>query len=765
MIGKQPEIVAKSRFSALFYAFLLSSFLMTACSNQTQNSPIGYVDVFIGTGGHGHTYPGATAPFGMIQPGPVNGTSGWDWVSGYHYSDSLITGFAQTHLSGTGIGDLNDILIQPVLGDFRLDAPQKQEGKRNYASTFSHQNEMAAPGFYKVQLEEAGIWAEMTATDRVALYRFSYPKGEEGALLIDLGFSLNWDQTDSSQIQVVDAQTLTGYRMSSGWARNQRVYFAMQCSSPFKISSAVIDSEIVSAQNTLQGKELLAKLNFDAESASVLCKIALSAVSEDGALKNLKTLSSWDFDQTKAETQKAWQSELGNITVEGDPETKTKFYTALYHTKLAPALFSDVDGSFRKGNGEVGRDTAQNRYTIFSLWDTFRAQHPLLTITDPERVNDFVQTLLGFYQETGYLPVWELHGNETNTMTGYHAIPVILDAYAKGFRGFNAELAFQAMKASAMQNQRDTDLYRKYGYVPSDLGVESVTKTLEYAYDDWCIAQMALLLEKKKEYRYFMEHSESWKQVFDKKTKFMRGKTAEGNWVAPFDPLRSTHRHSTDYTEGNAWQHTWFVPQDVRGLIDGMGGGEAFSARLDSMFNMSSKITGEDISPDISGMIGQYAHGNEPSHHIAYLYTYAGKPWKTQQRVHQIMDSLYTTHPDGLSGNEDEGQMSAWYVFSAMGLYPVNPASGVYVIGSPALSNIEIHLADGKIFTIKAKNRTQKNVYIQSAMLNGHKLSRSYLTHKEVMKGGTLEFEMGSQPNKNWAASINERPPHTFFVQ
>lgn len=719
------------------------------------------VDLFIGTGAHGHTHPSATTPFGMIQAGPVNGTSGWDWTSGYHYSDSVITGFAQTHLSGTGIGDLNDILIMPWQGEYNHGAISDIDGKRNYASTFEHENEEASPGYYSVMLDRHSIRAEMTSTDRTALYRFTYPKRKKKQLIVDLGFSLNWDNTTSSGVEKISGNRLIGWRYSSGWARDQKVYFAMELNQNFEIGEALVDSTFQSGDK-IEGRSIILPLALEGSEKEILVKVAISGVSTEGAINNLETQSSWDFDTVKNEASEQWKKALYQIKAKGDAENLTKFYTALYRTKLAPILFSDIDGGYRGGDGANYSDTDSDRYTIYSLWDTFRAEHPLLTITDPDRVNDIINTMLDFYKETGLLPVWELVGNETNTMTGYHAIPVIVDAYVKGFRGFDAELAFEAMKASAMQDIRGTDLYREYGYIPSDLEVESVTKTLEYAYDDWCIGFMARILGKKDEAEYFFDRSESWKALYDEKTGFMRGKNANGSWVDPFDPLRANHRINNDYTEGNAWQHSWFVPHDVTGLIDQMGGNESFVQRLDSMFAMPSLLTGEDVSPDISGMIGQYAHGNEPSHHIAYLYNYAGMPWKTQERVQQIMDSLYTTGPEGLSGNEDCGQMSAWYVFSAMGLYPVNPAIGVYAIGSPDLDEVKINLGDGKSFKIVANELSKENIYIQSATLNGEELGRSYITHAEIMAGGELVFNMGNQPNKEWASSTEQYPINTI---
>lgn len=714
----------------LFFPILFS---IISCSNY--ESPNKYVDVFIGTGGHGHTYPGATLPFGMIQPSPVNGTPGWDWVSGYHYSDSIITGFAQTHLSGTGIGDLNDILIMPTNRKVLLSDSVKYENKRSYASTFSHDQEKGSPGYYSVFLDDYEINAEMTATERVAMYKFTYEYGDSQFLNLDLGYSLNWDSMQESYFRVEgdgDDKKLIGYRRSSGWATDQHVYFAMEFSQDFRITD--------SPDSTSFGI-----LEFENKGRELLTKIAISSQSEEGALANLATLPDWDFNETKLFAEMKWDKELSKIQIQGDEEKKKIFYTALYHSKLAPILFSDANQD-------------QTKYTIFSLWDTFRAQHPLLTITNPERVNDMIQTMLDFYEENGLLPVWELHGNETNTMTGYHAIPVIVDAYAKGFRDYDTELAFEAMKASALQNQRGSDLYRKYKYIPSELEVESVTKTLEYAFDDWAIAQMALMLGKESEYEHFIVRSGFWQNVYDEQTKFMRGKTAAGEWVEPFDPKRSNHRVNTDYTEGNAWQHSWFVPHQVDKLIEFMGGDDIFSQRLDSLFNQDSNITGENSSPDISGLIGQYAHGNEPSHHIGYLYNYAGKPWKSQQILHEIMHTQYSTNVDGLSGNEDCGQMSAWYVFSSMGFYPVNPASGNYVIGTPQFKKAVVTITETKTFTIFAPEVSDENIYIQSATLNGRPLERSYISHEEIINGGELIFKMGPIPNKEWGIKTNQRP-------
>lgn len=736
--------------------------LLVSCSNQKPVSQTDHVDPFIGTAGHGHTHPAAMVPFGMIQPGPVNGTPGWDWVSGYNYADSIITGFAQTHLSGTGIGDLNDILIMPTSKLYDFSWEQKYESKRPYASSFDHENETAEAGYYQVKLDDSNIDVEMTATELVALYRFTYPESSSPNLLIDLGYSLNWDSTVESFIEVVDDSTIIGYRKSQGWARDQRVYFAIRTSTAFKDHNVYDEGDLLT-ESSAKGKNILANIGFDSEKDVVHTKVAISGVSIEGALMNLNTLRSWDFDKVRAEAKTKWDQDLGVIAVTGDETKKRIFYTALYHSLQAPHLFSDADGGYRGADGNTYYSPDRQRYTIYSLWDTFRAQHPLLTVVQPKRVDDMIHTMLDYYKEYGYLPVWELHGNETNTMTGYHAVPVVVDAYLKGFRGFDAQLALEAVKASAMQDQRGTDFYRKYQYIPSELEVESVTKTLEYAFDDWAIAQLADALDNDADHEQFMERASYWENVFDKETGFMRGKSEKGEWVVPFDPFRSNHRVNTDYTEGNAWQHSWFVPHQIDRLIDKMGGDEAFITKLDSLFTVSSELTGENTSPDISGLIGQYAHGNEPSHHIAYMYNYAGKPWKTQEVVHQILNTMYTDQPDGLSGNEDVGQMSAWYVFSALGLYPVNPVSGVYAIGTPLFEEAIISVGEAKNFTIRAANVSDRNKYIQGATLNGKPLDRSYITHKELINGGELVFQMGSSPNKEWATGLDSRPINSAY--
>jgi predicted alpha-1,2-mannosidase len=722
----------------------------------------GFVDPFIGTGAHGHVYPGATVPFGMVQPSPDNGRSGWDWVSGYHYSDSIIVGFSQTHLSGTGIGDLADVLVMPVAAVPDLAREYETREDRGYHSRFSHENEEAAPGYYAVHLLDPGIGVELTATEHVAFHRYTYPAHGESGVVLDLGYAINWDRSADTYVRVEHDTLVVGYRLSTGWASDQRVYFAMALSVPIETVALFNGATPVDGRREAGGEAIRAYLGFATDLPEpVDIKIGLSYVDIDGALRNLETEApGWDFDGARAAALAAWEGELSRVRIEGaDDSAKTVFYTALYHTKLAPILFQDVDGRYRGGDGRIHTARRFTNYSIFSLWDTFRAAHPLFTLVSPERVNDFVNSMLAFEDEYGLLPVWSLVGNETNTMTGHHAVPVIVDAYRKGFRGFDADAAYAAVRESAAQNHRGLRFYRRYGYIPSELEVESVTKTLEYAYDDWAIASFARQLGDEANAERFAGRARGYRLVFDSATGLMRGRHAGGSWVTPFDPIRSSHAVNTDYTEGNAWQHSWFVPHDVRGLIDLMGGDETFIAKLDSLFTLDTTVTGENASPDISGMIGQYAHGNEPSHHIAYLYSYAGAPWKTQARVRAIMETMYRAAPDGLAGNEDCGQMSAWYVLSALGFYPVNPAEALYVIGSPLFEEAVIELADGATFTVRANGVSPENGYIQSATLNGRPFDRGFIRHEEIVRGGTLELVMGPEPNYEWAADEAARPP------
>ena len=728
-----------------------------SCTNikedKKNQSLTGYVDPFIGTGGHGHTYPGATVPFGMLQVSPDNGISKWDWCSGYHYTDSITIGFSHLHLSGTGIGDLNDIRFMPINKVVDLTKEIKSRDDIPYKSAYAHQDETAKPGYYSVKLLDHKIKAELTSTLRTAYHKYSYSKDDIQSVVIDLGFAINWDKTIASHINIVDDNTISGYRNSTGWAKNQKVFFIAKFSKPITKYNLVHDGQKI--ENTeVEGEKTFAQLFFDGSTGNELqVKVGLSSVSIENAIINMADSNdNFDFDKIKGEAEVKWNNKLASIEIESSNEDlKSIFYTALYHTQIAPVTFSDSNGEFRMENDTISKAENFTAYSTLSLWDTFRAEHPLLTITDPDKVADFINSMLAYYQTNKKLPVWTLYGNETNTMTGYHSIPVIAEAYLKGIQGFDIEKAYEAMKTTMMQDERGLEFYKKFGYVPFNLLDESVTITLEYAYNDWCVAQIAKELGKDDDYNYFLSRSKAYEHLFDTETGFMRGKSDGGDsWHEPFDPKFSSHRVHADYTEGNAWQHSWFVLHDTDNLIKMHGGEEIFTNKLEQLFTESSEITGENVSADISGLIGQYAHGNEPSHHIAYMYNYANKPWKTQYWVREILKTQYNTTPEGLSGNEDCGQMSAWYVFSSIGIYPFNPASGEYQIGSPIFEKTTIKISENKSFTIIAKNASDENIYIQSATLNGKAFNRTTLTHSELINGGTLEFIMGKNPNKNW---------------
>ena len=739
------------------YLIILSAILIVSCAKKTETrtskneNVSSYVDPFIGTGGHGHTYPGATVPFGMLQVSPVNGISEWDWCSGYHYSDDVAIGFSHLSLSGTGIGDLADILFMPVNKAVDLSTNPISRDSIPYKSSYSHKNEKATPGYYQVFLENHNVNVELTTSKRTAYHKYTFKEGDTQSVVINLGFAINWDKSIETFLKVEDEHTISGYRYSTGWAKNQKVFFVAKFSKPIVNYKLYADGNTTD-KDLVKGIKTSTQLFFDgAKNKELLAKVALSSVSVENAKDNLDAKEE-TFETTKSEAETLWNSALSQIVVETPTDSlKTIFYTALYHAQLAPVTFSDKNGQFRLENDSIVTATNYTAYSTLSLWDTFRAEHPLLTLIAPDRVSDMVNSMLAFYDTKKILPVWTLYGNETNTMTGYHSIPVIVDAYQKGIRGFDAEKAYEAMKNTMMQDDRGLIYYKKYGFIPYSLLDESVTITLEYAYDDWCVAQMARALGKEADYQYFLNRSKAYQQLFDKKSGFMRGKSVDGkSWNAPFDPKHSNHREQTDYTEGNAWQHSWFVPQAVDDLIAIHGGNEIFTSRLEKLFTESSEITGDNVSADITGLIGQYAHGNEPSHHIAYMFNHANQPWRTQYWARHIMDTQYNTTPNGLSGNEDCGQMSAWYVLSSIGLYPMNPASGEYEIGSPIFEKSTIKLPENKTFMIEAEYVSHTNFYIQSATLNGKPFTKTTLSHQDILKGGTLHFVMGNKPNKNW---------------
>ncbi|MEZ5106198.1 MAG: GH92 family glycosyl hydrolase [Draconibacterium sp.] len=739
-----------------FFFFLLILFSVTSCKNQvpeiTETDFTQFVDPLIGSGYHGHVFVGANVPFGAVQLGPNNETQGWDWCSGYHYSDSVLVGFAHTHLSGTGIGDLGDILFMPVSGNFNPE--ENKDTPYRWKSEYSHEGEKAEAGYYSLHINRYNIDAELTASERVGFHRYKYNESGNPALIIDLKYGTGWDLLTKGNIEQVGKNEVKGFRFSKGWAPDQQIFFYTEFSKEIKEFNILTQDEKTGVITVL--------IQFEGD-GELMAKTGISPVSEEGAQNNLNTeISLWDFDSVKQKAKEKWNNELGKVEVETNNLSDKKiFYTALYHTMIAPSLFNDVNGDYRGADRKVHQSPGLETYTTLSLWDTYRAAHPLYTLVQPNRVNDFVNTMLDIYDQQGKLPVWHLHGNETNTMVGYHAVPVIADAYLKGFRGFDAEKAFEAMKSFSMRDERGLDFIKKQGYIPADSQVESVARAMEYAIDDWCIAAMATAMGKTEDAELYSKRAKYYQNYFDKDTRFMRGKMSDGSWRTPFDPISSQHRDD-DYCEGNAWQYLWLVPQDVEGLIKLLGGDEPFVTKLDSLFSISSEQV-EGASSDISGLIGQYAHGNEPSHHTTYLYAYAGQQWKTSKLVREICSTMYTDQNDGLCGNEDCGQMSAWYVISSMGMYPVNPAAGIYVFGSPVFNKATISLPQGKSFSIVTENNSPENIYIQSAELNGKPYTKTFITHKEILNGGTLKFVMGNQPNKEYGKLLEDRPESKLY--
>ncbi|MEZ5084005.1 MAG: GH92 family glycosyl hydrolase, partial [Bacteroidales bacterium] len=740
------------------FQFLVLSILFASCDSiknkdtekQFVADPADYVNPFIGTDAHGHTYPGASLPFGMVQLSPDTRLEGWDGCSGYHYSDSIVFGFSHTALSGTGVPDYSDILFMPTTGKVLLNngAENDDEG---YASRFSHNNEEAKVGYYKTTLDDYSIDVELTASKRVGFHKYTFPADQQNNVIIDLDHR---DKVVDSWIRVVNDHEIEGFRRSTAWANDQHIYFVAVFSSPVADFGLALNEEIT-GKDFIQGENVKGYFSFEElAQQELLVKVGLSAVSAEGARKNLEAeIPHWDFEKVKIQAKNEWNKELSKIQVKGgSDEQKITFYTALYHAFLVPNLFQDVDGQFRGRDLEIHQTKDFDYYTVFSLWDTFRGEHPLFTLTQQKRTIDFINTMITQYEQGGRLPVWELAANETECMIGYHSIPVIVDAYMKGIRGFDAEKAFEAMKHSAELDHFGLSSYKENGYIPADDESESVSKTLEYAYDDWCIAIMAKELGKLDDYEKYLKRAQSYKNLFDPSTGFMRAKM-NGRWFEPFDPKEVNF----NYTEANSWQYSFFVPQDINGLVNLLGGREVLISRLDQLFSEASKTTGREQS-DITGLIGQYAHGNEPSHHMAYLYNYLGQPWKTQQRTRQIMNELYSHKADGLCGNEDCGQMSAWYVLSAMGFSSVTPGDVNYTIGSPLFDEVKLNHENGKSFTIIARNNSPENMYIQSASLNGITYTKSYISHFEILNSGELIFEMGNKSNENWGTNEADLP-------
>lgn len=704
-----------------------------------------FVDPRIGTGGHGHVFYGANVPYGFIQLGPTSIPQSWDWVSGYHVSDSTVIGFPHTHLSGTGIGDLHDINVMPVVGEVtysRGDASSYETGLWSYSD---RSKEVVTPGYYRTHLSRYNVDVELTATKRVGFHKYTFLGNESPAIVFDMVNGGCWDKTTEAVIRVVNDSTVSGYRYSKGWADDQRVFFRAEFSRKFDNVEFIVNDSVKEG-NMAKGAQLFARVNFAAGNQEpVYMKVALSPTSEEGAQLNMQTeLSGWDFEKTIADAKAAWNKELNKVKVYTTDEASKKiFYTSLYHTLFAPSEFCDVNGDYYGADKQMHKDEGFVNYTTFSLWDTYRAAQPLMTILHPEKMSDIINTMLHIHQQQGKLPVWHLMGCETNCMVGNPGVPVVADAILKDIKGFDTELAFKALKESSMLPERGMEHRIEYGFIPADKMTEAIAYDMEYAIADWAVAQAAQKLGKQEDYEYFLKRSKSYKNYFDASTGFMRGKMLDGSWRTPFSPYASSHRED-DYCEGNAWQYTWLVPHDVEGLVECFGSKEVFVNKLDSLF-LANGDMGEASSPDISGLIGQYAHGNEPSHHTVYLYTLVGQPWKTADRIKEILHTMYTDQPDGLSGNEDVGQMSAWYILSSFGFYQVEPAGGKFVFGYPNFDKVEIAVPAGK-FVIERENKGQQNNYIQGIVFNGTEYKKPWIEYADIMKGGELKFLMGDEP-------------------
>ncbi|WP_312515438.1 GH92 family glycosyl hydrolase [Massilia sp.] len=742
-------------------------------------SPAAAVNVFIGTGADGHTFPGASRPFGMVQLSPDTQVrhfrQSYPWASGYNYADDSILGFSHTHFSGSGHSDLGDVLLMPYSGDTRLEPGYPERPFTGYRSRFSHDQEKAEPGYYAVRLKDHEVDVELTASDRVGLHRYRFKQGEPAKVILDLRTSIyNYDNKNLwSRLRMRDASTVSGMRETRGWAPGRQLYFAIRFSRPIATRQLLNREESIEYKGFAQpgknagdramveGKALMGDFQFDVPNdGTLMVKVAISPVSEDNAIANLDEMPGWDFDAERGKASKAWNEALGAVSAEAPAPMRTMFYTALYHSMLAPSLYMDRDGSYRGPDNAVHKAKNFRFHSTFSLWDTYRALHPLLTLIQPEQRNaDFVRSLVASQQHSPYgiLPVWSFHGLETWTMIGYHAVPVIADAYMKGIKGFDAEEALKAMTASAEYGPYGgLEHYMKLGYVPIDLEKEAASKTVEYAFDDWTIARMAEKMGKKDIAARYYKRAQNYRNVFDKDTGFIRARKSTGEFRTPFDP--NVSNFGSDYTEGSAWQYSWYMPHDNAGLISFLGGDAGLVSKMDQVFDAKGIDNMYAHMEDISGLIGHYAHGNEPSHHVAYLYNYAGAPWRTQERLAQIVSTQYSDKPDGLAGNDDLGQMSAWFAFTAMGFYPVAPASNEYVIGRPFLDKATLNLPNGKRFRMRADNLSDANRYIGRVTLNGKPLTRTFLRHEEIVAGGELVFTMQDTPNKEWGKEQGARP-------
>lgn len=716
-----------------------------------------WVDTRIGTAGHGHTFMGVAAPFGAVQLGPGNFNKGWDWCSGYHASDSICIGFAHLHLNGTGCSDTGDLIFMPTTGTPQVCPGSQEDPDSGYASRYSHQRETATPAYYRLHLDDYGIEAELTATERVGFHRYGFPETPGSRQIVINLFDGNGDdRATETFLEQEDDRTIRGYRYSTGWSKRQRIYFSARFSIPVKLD-IYRDDRPVEGSSVERGVNIKGIVRLPDDTQSVSVKVGISPVSMSGADRNIESeLPGWDFEETVRRTARKWERELDKVAVEGaDDRTRRIFYTGLYHAFLQPALFNDCDGRYRGADGMVHEDPGHETYTVFSLWDTYRAAHPLYTLLQAGRVPDMVLTMLDIHDEQGMLPVWHLYGSDTREMIGIQSVPVIADALMKGIPGIDSRRALRAMKESMTSDYKGLGWLRRQDYIPADKEGESVAKGLEYALADGCIALAARKAGDGELAREFGRRARFYRNYWDPKTRFFRGRNADGSFREPFDPFRSTHRND-DYCEGTGWQYTWLVPHDVQGLVSLFGSEEAFAAKLDSLFTIEGDM-GEQASGDISGLIGQYAHGNEPGHHTVYLYPYVGQQWKTARLVRRILGEMYTDRPDGLAGNEDCGQISSWYVLSAMGFYPVNPALGIYVLGSPAFDLVTLRTHGGKRFTVIAENNSEENIYIQSAELDGRPYPYSYIRHADLLRGGTLRLKMGPKPS-DFGSDPQHRP-------
>jgi predicted alpha-1,2-mannosidase len=739
------------------FSLTIAITFLTGISAHAQHHPgrnlTSFVDPYIGSGGHGHVFVGANVPFGAVQLGPENFYKGWDWCSGYNYGDSVLIGFAHTHLSGTGIGDLADILIMPYTGPVKTDKGQEKIPGSGYASHYSHKNERVRPGYYSVKLDASGIDVELTATERVGFHQYHFPQGKEAHVIIDLKEGIN-DKSTDTYIKQTDQYTIEGYRFSKGWAKNQWLFFAIRSSRPLPKFNVYDDDKLLEG-NSGKGAAIKGLISFDNPPAILKLKVGISPVSAENALANIEAeIPCWDLQEVAKVADAKWNKELSKISISTkNPADKRIFYTSLYHSMIDPALFNDHNGDYRGTDKKVYPHPTFNNYTVFSLWDTYRAENPLFDLIQPKRAGDMINTMLAIYRQQGKLPIWHLMGNETGTMVGISSLQVVAEAYLKGIKGFDVDKVYDAVKSTAMSDSLGMMYVKNFKPIPTDKQTRPVAKGLEYAVSDGSIALMAKKMGKTADYNYFKKRSENYKLYFDPADQFFKGKLSDGNWSPGFGPLKSKNNL---YAEGNAWQYLWLVPQDVPGLIALLGGDKSFNTRLDDFFQLKS--TEEDGLQDLTGLIGQYAHGNEPSHHVSYLYAYSGEQWKTAEKVRYIMKEFYLDNPDGIIGNEDCGQMSAWYIFSSLGFYPVFPASEVYVIGSPLFDKATINLDNSKKFTVEAVNNNAANIYIQSLSLNGKNYTKSYILHRDIMNGGLLKIVMGRKPNYNFGKLQANRP-------